>query len=267
MNKSWIGLSGALIVVTLLSGCVTTGLSGVQRSLSTTTWGYQKVSSPEPVYLGKKSQRFEVRAGDCSQDPGWSDCKNDRERSEVTAENARFRPGSSTWISFLIYLPTDFKTSDYVNANLGQIHMKGGFSGTAGGYKSFPPLLQLDAKGDSYTACFHMLRGDERSISDVCDHKKIADLQRLRGKWSRVTIHLDAQTKSPKVKIFLDKQLVASFEQTLPRDPEYYYLKYGIYRSFVSKNRAPMPTQIVYYDEVKVGRSQMEVENESEIID
>ena len=257
----------SVLGVFALAGCVTTGLNGVQRSLSTTTWGYEKVTAPHPVYLGEKSQRFEVRAGDCGEDPGWSDCKNDRERSEVTAESARFRPGSSTWISFLIYLPTDFKTSNYVNANLGQIHMKGGFAGTAGGYKSFPPLLQLDAKGGDYTACFHMLRGDERNISDVCNNKKIVDIERLRGTWNRITIHLDAQNRTPKVKIFLNKELVASFEQTLPRDPEYYYLKYGIYRSFVSKNRAPMPTQIVYYDEVKVGSTQADVENESEVID
>ena len=256
-----------LLSVVVLSGCVTTGLSGVQRSLSTTSWGYKRVSAPEPVYLGETSQRFEVRAGDCGGDSGWDDCKTDRERSEVTAVNAKFFPGSSSWIPFLLYLPNDFKTSNYVNTNLGQVHMKGGFAGTAGGFKSFPPLLQLNAKGAHYTACFQVVVEVQRGFTSFCDDKEVAEITQLKGKWSRVTMHLDLESKAQKVRIFLNRKLVVEFEQTLPRDPQYYYLKYGIYRSFVSRNVLPMPTQVVYYDEVKVGSSQAEVESEDEILD
>lgn len=256
-----------LLTAISLAGCASTGLSGVHRSLSTTPWGYQVVGAPHPIYLGSKSQRFEVRPGDCSSNPGWNDCKTDRERSEVTADSARFGPGSSTWISFMIFLPKDFVTSQTVNADLGQIHMRGGFSGSAGGFKSFPPLLQLNAIGDLYTACFHVLIGDENNISDRCEDRLISNLSDMKGKWSRVTLHLDAQTKNPKVKIFFNGKQVANFEQMLPRDPQEYFLKYGIYRSFVSRHGGPMPTQVVYYDEVKVGATREVVEDEKVVID
>ena len=47
--------------------------------------GYRLVSTPDhPVRYGTKSERFEVRPGDCSRRlSGWDDCKNDRERSEL----------------------------------------------------------------------------------------------------------------------------------------------------------------------------------------
>ena len=45
--------------------------------------------------------------------------------------------------------------------------------------------------------------------------------------------------------------------------PEKTYFKYGIYRSFVSRYKkfyGKIPTQIVYYDEVRRGRSIEEVD-------
>ena len=50
-------------------------------------YGMQVVDKKDghPVRAGNKSIRFEVRSGDCGSDPdGWSDCKNDRERHELT---------------------------------------------------------------------------------------------------------------------------------------------------------------------------------------
>ena len=51
-------------------------------------YGMQVVDKKDghPVRAGDKSIRFEVRSGDCGNDPdGWSDCKTDRERHELTA--------------------------------------------------------------------------------------------------------------------------------------------------------------------------------------
>lgn len=260
---------GIILVITglFITGCVSTSVKPVKRSLSSTSWGYQMVSKPHPVYLGEKSQRFEVRAGDCGKTPDWSDCDTDRERSEVTSDRAKFIPGREYWVSYLLYLPEDFETSKYVNATLGQIHMRGGFKGTAGGFKSFPPLLQLEAKGEYYTACFHMLSGSSGSIRDYCHNSRISDIESLRGKWNRVTLNLKGKASAPELVIFLNGKQIAEFEQVLPNAPREYYLKYGIYRSFVSRNGGPMPTQIAYYDEVKVGKTREEVEDETQIID
>jgi len=42
--------------------------------------------------------------------------------------------------------------------------------------------------------------------------------------------------------------------------PESIFFKYGIYRSFGSKQLSNVPTQIVYYDEIRRGSSIEEVD-------
>ena len=54
-------------------------------------YGFQVVDKKDghPVRAGKKSIRFEVRSGDCGTDKDgeWDDCKNDRERHELSGKN------------------------------------------------------------------------------------------------------------------------------------------------------------------------------------
>lgn len=135
----------------ILSGC--SGSLPVDRSLNTTSWGYKLVSAPEPVRAGEKSQRFEVRKGDCGQDQGWSDCNYDRERSEVLVRNLIY-PKTDMWFSWSLFIPQDFKSGAKVKTTVGQIHQRGivrvGENSTAGGFPSFPPLLQIDISGDCF---------------------------------------------------------------------------------------------------------------------
>ena len=149
-----------LIILTSILAVIAGCSGGYQLRGVSTSYGYQKVEAPEPVYLGKKSQRFEVRPGDCARSPRpgmWDDCKGDRERVELMSTNKHY-PGSNIWISFLIYLPDYFKTSRFVNADLGQIKMESSdLEGMAGGHKSYPPLIQLNARGTDYTACYHII--------------------------------------------------------------------------------------------------------------
>ena len=70
---------------------VSSGYTNLTKSLpgkDYKDYGMQIVSKAEgfPVRHGEKSIRFEVRAGDCGKDEtgGWSDCKNDRERHELS---------------------------------------------------------------------------------------------------------------------------------------------------------------------------------------
>ena len=65
--------------------------------------GVQVVNKKDghPVRAGKKSIRFEVKPGDCGYDDGWSDCKKDRERHELSG--TRFGPGEwwYAWLSLI----------------------------------------------------------------------------------------------------------------------------------------------------------------------
>ena len=63
-----------------------------------------------PVRAGNKSIRFEVRSGDCGEDEDgeWSDCKNDRERHELTAGGKKdYMSKGEYWFAWSIYFPED----------------------------------------------------------------------------------------------------------------------------------------------------------------
>lgn len=222
-----------------------------ERSLNNKAWGYG--FARDVVQAGERSQRFEVRPGDCADDPGWSDCKNDRERSEISVSSPKLFPGEKKFITWNMYLPEDFQTSTRVNTTLGQIHQRGGPGGTAGGLPSFPPLLQFEAIGDSYNICWHKLSGDPRNVKDTCVTHEIARVADMRGMWTEIVMAVDLSKQTGGATIYVNGQAKAIYpEPLIVFEPKELYLKYGIYRSFVSKHGGPMPTQVVYFDEVRV---------------
>lgn len=230
-----------------------------ERSLNSKQWGYLLVNDPILKDNDVKVERFEVRSGDCGRDSTWDDCETDRERSEISVKK-NLSTNGNYWIGFSIFLPNDFKSSSRVRTTLGQIHMKGGFSGVAGGFKSFPPLLQLNAYGDSFITQYHRLSGSKTKIIDKGDYRGLLSLAEMRGKWTHVMINLNSQGKSSIVEIFIDGQLKERFEQKLPGVPKYYYLKYGIYRSFVSRHGEAMPNQVVMFKDIKISKNRSDVD-------
>ena len=243
--------------VLFLVGCVTgSGRLETFRSLNNTPHGFQFVASP--IRAGETAQRFEVRPGDCGQDDGWSDCANNRERSELVV-GEKILPETVRWISYSIYLPSDFYSSPRVNTTIGQIHQKGGPTGTAGGLPSFPPLLQIDARGNRVDACLHILTGPENNIRDVCRNFSLTTVNAMRGRWTDVMVHLDSRGTGA-LEIFMNGERKARSTGFIRFRPQYYIVKYGLYRSFVSRHGEPMPTQVAFYDEVRIGKDRSSVE-------
>ncbi|WP_299737869.1 heparin lyase I family protein [uncultured Roseobacter sp.] len=245
------------IVVLFFTSCMTgSGRLETSRSLNNTQYGYQFVASP--VRAGEVAQRFEVRPGDCGRDNGWDDCANNRERSEVTV-GKEIVPGTVHWIAHSIYLPKDFYSSPRVKTSMGQIHQRGGPSGKAGGLPSFPPLLQIDAKGNRIDACLHILTGPANNVRDVCRDLPLTTVSAMRGKWTDIMIHLDAR-ENGLLEIYLNGERKARTLGFIRFSPQEYYVKYGLYRSFVSRHGGPMPTQVAFYDEVRIGADRASVE-------
>ena len=243
--------------VLLLMGCMTGGSRlDTVRSLNDTSHGYTLVSSP--LRAGEIAQRFEVRPGDCGRSYEWDDCANNRERSELSVRE-KIPPGTVRWISYSIYLPNDFYSSPRVKTSIGQIHQNGGPTGTAGGLPSFPPLLQIDVKGNRVDACIHILTGAEDNIRDVCRNLPLTTVNAMRGRWTDVMIHLDSR-KTGLLEIYLDGERKAASTGFIRFRPQEYYVKYGLYRSFVSRHGGPMPTQLAFYDEVRIGNDRNAVE-------
>jgi hypothetical protein len=246
----------------ILSGC--SGSLPVEPSLIASTWGYKYVSSPEPVRAGEKSQRFEVRKGDCGEDSGWSDCNSDRERAEVKLLQNLY-PESDSWFSWSFYIPEDYKTAERVTTTIGQIHQRGIVRGledsTAGGFPSFPPLLQFGTIGNSFGATYHRITRNVTTLRDKGEFEKITTVDALRGKWTDVVVHFRPTKENGILEIYVNGKLERTVDNPMLIRPDNFYLKYGIYRSFVTREHPNvMPTQIIYFDEVRMGKTRMDVD-------
>lgn len=228
-----------------------TGVAG-RKSLNHYSHGW--ALSSEQVLKGSKAERFEVRPGDCGTDGTWSDCAMNRERSEILVEQPRIYPGETKFVSWNVYLPKDFEDSDKVKTTLGQIHSFGGPRGSAGGLPSKPPLLQFDVFKGQYKMCWHKLSMVDGKLQDRCQWHDLKSLDNMRGSWTEVIIEVNTDTKQGYARVWVDGvNKVEISEPVATYRPEHFYLKYGIYRSFVSRQGGPMPTQVAYFDEVRIG--------------
>lgn len=96
------------------------------------SYGMQLVNIQDghPVRSGKESIRFEVRSGDCesdNDDSNWNDCENDRERHELSAgKKIDSMTKGEFWFSWSIYFPQDHINLYPLSNNYGQFHQKGG---------------------------------------------------------------------------------------------------------------------------------------------
>lgn len=226
----------------------------LERSMkfNTTEYGFAKVK--DFSRLGKRAQRFEVRAGDCGWDDSWSDCDNDRERSEVTVKKP-WRPSTDQWIGFSMYLPADFKTSSRVRTTVGQVKMRGGPTGYAGGFPSVRGVFQMEMQGNRYFLRVHVLSGPFDNVRDDIKDYNLASISQLRGRWTDFAIRVKTKSTPNTLEVYKNGKRVALHNYNQNYAPREYYFKYGIYRSFVSRNGGAMPTQVVFIDKVRMGRS------------
>lgn len=212
---------------------------------------------------GEAYQRFELRSGDCFPEPDgkWNDCETDRERFEFSSQPEQPPQGRECY-GYSLKLADDFIPVDPTNTDLGQVHQIGGPKGTAGGLKSFPPLIQIGASKKHLNFGWHELTGDANNVRDKKRTYKLAKLKDIRGKWTDISFCLDYENKRMDAWVN-GKKKVEIKKSPINFVPKATYFKYGIYRSFISRyisKRGEMPTQIVFYDEVRRGHSVEEVD-------
>ena len=212
---------------------------------------------------GEAYQRFELRSGDCFPEPDgkWNDCETDRERFEFSSQPEQPPQGRECY-GYSLKLADDFIPVDPTNTDLGQVHQIGGPKGTAGGLKSFPPLIQIGASKKHLNFGWHELTGDANNVRDKKRTYKLAKLKDIRGKWTDISFCLDYENKRMDAWVN-GKKKVEIKKSPINFVPKATYFKYGIYRSFISRyisKKGEMPTQIVFYDEVRRGHSVEEVD-------
>ena len=198
-----------------------------------------------PVRNGEQAVRFEVRLGDCGKDklPGkWNDCKNDRQRHELSGKYFK----GEIWIAYSIYLPDDFKSVFPAKLALGQVHQK-----------NRPPSLMFQLRDDGYFV-------DRQMRGRTFEKKKLLDFQSMKGKWNDILIHANfTKDQDGFYKIWANNELKYKYSGiTSEGKPNFF--KFGVYQSFLKryswrKDNQRFPTQIVFYDEIRVGKSREDV--------
>ena len=227
---------------------------------------FKYIEDKNKARAGKYFQRFELRDGDCFGDDGWSDCETDRERVEFSAKPEQ-RPKKTQCYGYSLMLSEDFIDVYPVHTSLGQIHQNGGPTGTAEGMASFPPLIQIEALQGNLRFNWHKLSGSATNVIDMGmgDFYKLKSLDDMKGVWTDISFCLDFKNK--RMDAWVDGiKKVEILESPIFFKPKSIYFKHGIYRSFISRYKAhayyteesfngKMPTQIVFYDEIRRGNS------------
>ena len=284
-------------LILLLTSCATAGI-GVNKHTTTKhvishskSYGY--TTSTEIVRKGKESQRFEIRHGDCGYDKDWSDCENDRRRIErylkpVPSE----KPEGVVWYSWSMYLPKDFKELHPTNTTLGQVKIHGYgepiwyISGRKKGLRIRFDISHQKCKLIKFEDVLgkwtdFLIKVDYSTNEE--DYKSYADIY-VNGEYKDCEINEPVLTKEALRDRNKQKKLKINF-------------RYGIYNSYVSNwlNRhqtkdvdvkgwthlhaesgmvvnsatnkpwdvdwgVKLPTQVVYYDEIRVGSTREDVD-------
>ena len=242
-------------------GLKTTSHSGYKRhvfgQMPKKDFFHKYIKDSSNSRAGKAYQRFELRAGDCFYFKGsWNDCKTDRERFEFSSRPEQ-KPIGKQCYGYSIKLDKSFKDVWPTSTDLGQIKQEGGPKGKAGGFESFPPLIQIRAEQNKLFFAWHVLTGDKNNIRNDIKLKTLAEIHKIRGKWTDISFCLDYKNKRMDAWVNGEKKVeILKSPITSTVEPKSTYFKYGIYRSFVSQYKVlhgKIPTQIVYYDEVRRG--------------
>lgn len=234
-----------LFLSIFFAGCATTTYkqsgftSSFKRNLNSTSHGYNIVKDPTGSAPTTEVERFEVRAGDCSQDSVWSDCKNFRERSEIYNVVGNFI-GNEEKYTWYFYVPEDWK--DIVPAsNLhGQLFQTN--KASTGGFGQPLVALMLSNRG-LYVENF--LKSKRSSIYDI---------DKIRGKWTKVEFHAKwMQETNGFYKFFINDELLYEYSGNTVSSygVDEMRFAYGIYRFDLNRLSSPAPTQVIYYSNVK----------------
>jgi len=185
-------------------------------------YGMQVVDEKDghPVRSGKKSIRFEVRDGDCGKDDygGWSDCKGDRERHELSANQKEDTMSKGEyWFSWSLYFPEDHQNLWPLSNNYGQFHQKEG-----------PPVFMFKELINGYSVV--------RTIGDKdYDEKRLIHKKNMRGKWNDILINAKWSKKEDGFfKVWVNEELKYDYEGPTKTE-KYVYEKFGIYRTGITR--------------------------------
>jgi len=182
--------------------------------------GFQIVNKANghPVRSGNQSIRFEVRDGDCGQneDGGWSDCKGDRERHELSGGDSKMSKGEY-WFSWSLYFPEEHQNLWPLSNNYGQFHQKG----------SSPVFMFKELRG-GYSVI--------RTIGDIdYNERRLIGNDDMKGKWHDILINAKWSKKDDGFfKVWVNDKLKYDYKGPT-KTAKYVYQKIGVYSTGITR--------------------------------
>lgn len=259
---------------------------GAERLLSPAPHNFRQAFADQgnPVRRGNRSERFELRDGDC----GGSDCGNPRARAEIETKQGLGRQaiGKDIWYGWSFYnqsIPA-FDKSNSLRLVLGQ-WTKGGagqpiirliqLGQGEGDFANCDPKIcgtKNNASGDVVVQLKDIATGngwgDPQNNGYVC---RLFDLEKSQGRWVDITMQTNfSASDDGYVRIWINGRLscdysgpVVSFTTT--NNKREIMHRRGIYSSWTKRwDRAqegmPRPRLVAYYDEFKSGERRADVD-------
>lgn len=204
--------------------------------------GHRTVSAPDhPVRYGNNSERFEVRPGDCSSSRrGWDDCKNDRERAELIQQRPRQEEGDEYWYRWSIFLPKGHTNIYPVKLAYGQFHQL---------------RCKVAFMFQEFGGGYHL--NIQPVIAGFNDDHPLLSAAEFVGKWNDIVVHARwTKLDDGWFKVWVNGEQKVDYKgHTMTCETVYF--KYGVYRSFISRNAelAGKVATIAYFDGVVRSRS------------
>lgn len=208
------------------------------------------VSLSDKSIIGDKSFRFEVNHGECGQEPKWSDCDNERERSELYYEwgsknnhdNEKWK--KEKWYRFYVFVPKEHNILAPSQTSIIQWKRRDPakvlimFRYHHGG-------LYFDFNGDTFSpAPFYLLKNDKD----------------MRDQWTEILFSTNWHPSADKgfMKVWIDGKMKIDYKGVAnhPLKGKNLNLRYGIYSSALDRYRAAFneikhKKRVLYFDGVR----------------
>ena len=288
------------VVAMALAACgvitVTLPGSGDPRGTKALPKGYERLSSPaphafraslpgEPVRRGARSERYELRDGDC----GGKDCASTWYRSEIREDPkaVQARIGDDIWYGWSFY-----------NANIGSVSRDTSLGAVFGQWRvggDRPPVFRITqtaADSGNWAACdaavcnragdplqdvvvelndMAAASGWGRAQNDgaVC---RLFSMAQNQGRWVDIVVNTNfSADTNGYLRIWVNGEMACNYYGRLVADPAARKgdpgpsHRRGIFASYTERwtrtqGTAPKPTMIVHYDEFRAGPTRADVD-------